>query len=383
LAEGVCLQEAGRSPEARDRVEEALRIAVDLDSPSLIARVNRGLLLIHLWNGELTLVRTMGLHVRAMAEETADPLLLFWSEWTLAVTDGLRGNTEGLRRRVKILDELADRMRSPSLRLWATELSLEYAYASGAWDLGIGIGESAVTLGRALHEHTILPRIQVWLSLIYLGRGDWGRAEELIAEAWEISGADGAAAGVDLLNVHTVVPAHIGMAALHTAREEWDRAIDYARAGLEVADRTGYVTWGIHRLLPLLAEACLQARRLEEAEAVAQRLRTSGETLDHDLARAWASAAEGILAWLGGDLEAGTALLRRGAELLEGIPMLFEGTRVRRQLAGRLWDKGDEEEAALELERAFRVFTELGAKQEVEAAVEFFRVMGRAPPNPS
>jgi tetratricopeptide (TPR) repeat protein len=335
--------------------------------------------LIHLWNGELSLVREMGLHVRTMAADTEDPLLMFWSEWTLAVVDGLRGNTKGLRSRVVELERLADLMRSPSLRLWATELLLEYAYASGSWNVGIGIGEQAVSLGRALHENTVLPRILVWLSLIYLGRGEVDRASQLVDEAWEISGADGVAEGADLLNVHTVVPAHIGRTAIHNARGEWHLSIQFGEEGLRVADRTGYVTWGIHRLLPLLGEAYLQHRRIPEAEAAAARLRTSGEELDHDLARAWARAADGILAWLKGDTEKGVGLLRKGAELLEEIPMVFEGTRVRRQLAGRLLELGEREAALREAQRVLEVFRTLEAKEEVESALRLFGELGVDP----
>ena len=93
--------------------------------------------------------------------------------------------------------------------------------------------------------------------------------------------------GVEFLNVHTVVPAHIGRAAYLNAEGDWEQAIAVARAGVEVADRTGYVTWGIHRILPLLAVAYLYSGRIQDAEAVGKRLRRAGEELDHDLARAW------------------------------------------------------------------------------------------------
>lgn len=366
LLEGVSLQQAGRSADARTAIEEAREIAVDVGNERLSASVERALLLIHLWNGDLEIVREQGLKLRAMVTEIADPQLMFWSEWTLAATAGLRGNTDELLRRVQELERIADRERSPSLRLWATELSLEYAYASGAWDVGIGIGEQAVALGRALNERTILPRILVCLSFIYDGRGEAERAEELVREAWEISGAEGVAAGVEFLNVHTVVPAHIGKVSHLMALGEWDQAIDVARAGLEVADRTGYVIWGIHRVLPLMGEACFQAGRIQEAEAISERLRACGEDLDHDLARAWGTAGEALGAWKNGDSHRGAQLLTSAAELLEGIPMVYDAARLRRQAAGRLHEIGERDLAMRELERVRVIFEDLGAARELE-----------------
>jgi class 3 adenylate cyclase/tetratricopeptide (TPR) repeat protein len=369
LVEGVSLQQAGRPDEARLAIEQARETAERSGDQRLLASVRRALLLVHLWNGELELVRERGRELRAMVAEIGDPQLMFWSEWTLAAAAGLRGNTEELLRRVEELERIADRVRSPSLGLWAAELSLEYAYASGAWDVGLGIGEQAAALGRALNERTILPRILVCLSFIYVGRGELERAADLVDEAWAISGADGVETGVEFLNVHTVVPAHIGKTSHLMAREDWDGAIRVALAGLEVADRTGYVIWGIHRLLPLLGEAYFQAGRTAEGEEIAQRLRTCGNDLDHDLARAWGTAGEAIVAWHRGDSAKAARLLPPAAELLERIPMVYDAARLRRQLAGRLWEIGDGEGARRELRRVQTVFESLGATRELRKAL--------------
>lgn len=376
LVQGVCLQQAGRSAEARQAVEHALSLAETLGSEALLAKVKRGLLLIHMWNGELDLVREGGVEVRDMASNLGDAQLSFWSEWTLAATDGLRGDTEGLRRRVEELDRIAERLRSPSLSLWATELSLEHAYATGAWDYAIGIGEQAAALGRALKETPILPRILVWLSLIYGGRGDLVRAGDLVDEAWEASGADGVAKGLELLNVHTVVPAHIGRAAYLSAKEDWAGCIEVARAGLEVADRTGYVIWGIHHLLPLLAVAYLYLGRIDEAEEVGVRLRKYGTDLDHELARAWAGTAEALVVWLRGDAKAGARLLSQAVEDLDQIPMVFDSARVRRQLVGPLMEIGERDRAVSELQKARETLEKLGAELDLARTLAQYEEYG-------
>jgi tetratricopeptide (TPR) repeat protein len=381
LVEGVSLQQSGRSLEARVSVDEAMGIAEELGSRELLAKTTQGLLLIHLWNGDLELVRERGMEARAMAADIADPQITFWLEWILATTAGLRGNTPELLRRVRELERIADRARSPRLGLWATELALEHAYATGDWDLGVGIGEQAASLGRALNERTIFPRILVSLSLIYMGRGEMERAGELVEEAWGISGAEGVQAGVEFLNVHTVLPAHIGKAAYLLVLGEWDRAIEVAEAGLEVADRTRYPVWGIHRVLPLLCEGYLMSGRIAEAETLGRRLRAYGEDLDHDLARVWAGAVEAVVAWRKGDIQTGAHLLREAAEGLGRIPLVFDAARLRRQLAGRLWELGDRAGAITELRRVQDVFQALGAKVELEKTIIQFREVG-AEPNP-
>lgn len=376
LVQGVCLQQAGRSVEARRAVEHALSLAETLGSEALLAKVKRGLLLIHMWNGELDLVREEGAEIRNMASDLGDLQLSFWSEWTLAASDGLRGDTEALRRRIEELDRIADRLRSPSLSLWATELALEHAYATGAWDHAIGMGQQAAALGRALNETPILPRILVWLSLIYGGRGDLKQAGDLVEEAWESSGAGGVAAGVELLNVHTVVPAHIGKAAYLSAKEDWEGCVEVAKAGLEVADRTGYVIWGIHHLLPLLTVAYLYLGRIDEAEAAGARLRKYGTDLDHGLARAWAGAAEALVTRLRGDAEAGARLLTQAAEDLDRIPMVFDSARLRRQLVGPLMEMGKREKALSELRKAHRTLQHLGAQLDLARTLAQYEEYG-------
>jgi hypothetical protein len=315
-----------------------------------------------------------------VADRIGNPMLAFWSEWTLAATSGLRGDTRDLHRRVDDLERIAESVNSPSLHLWAAELALEERYSAGEWEQGIGLGEQAVSLARSLEIHSVLPRLLVWLSLIYIGRGDLGRGGELVDEAWETSGADGAAREGAVVNVHTVVPAHIGRTAYHLARDEWDRAIEIGQRGLSVVDGAGYVVWATHRLLPLLTEAHLYAGNLAEAERLGRRLRSFGEATDHRLARAWGTAGEGIVSWLKGDVEAGTRVMTRAAGMLEEIPLLFDAARLRRQVAGRLFDMGRRDAALAELSHVHGIFTSLGAQLELRKTLGQFAEMEAEPP---
>ena len=141
-------------------------------------------------------------------------------------------------------------------------------------------------------------QLLVWLSLIYIGRGDIERVKELTDEAWEVSQAGKAAGRRQFVDVHTVVPAHIGRVAYHLAVDQWEKAIRVGEDGLAIADRSGYGTWSIHRLLPLVGEAYIESRNLGRAKQIRDRLRTLSAPVGHRLGLAWADACDALIAWL-------------------------------------------------------------------------------------
>jgi hypothetical protein len=218
------------------------------------------------------------------------------------------------------------------------------------------------------------------VALIRLGRGDFGIADELTREAWEVSGAERAGSAEGYLDIHTLVPAHIGRAAYYMARGDWGEAARFGEAGLMIADRTGYVVWAIHHILPIIAEVSIHSRQLTRAREIGTRLRGDAEKLGHPLALAWAEACEAVLSWLEGDAKKGAASLRKGAEAMERIPLVYEATRIRRQLAGRLLDVGDREGAVAELRRVHAVFARLEARVELEKTIVQLRDLGETPP---
>jgi hypothetical protein len=180
--------------------------------------------------------------------------------------------------------------------------------------------------------------------------------------------------------VHTVVPAHIGRAAYHLTRGDWGDAARIAEAGLAIADRTGYVVWAIHHILPIIGEASIHARNLGRARDIGARMRAEAEALGHPLGLAWADACDGVLTWLEGDAQRGAVALRKGAESLEGIPLAYEASRLRRQLAGRLAEIGDREGALAELRRVHEAFTRLEARPELVKTLQQFEELSAAPP---
>ena len=378
LARGACLMELGRAADARTDIERALALAEGRQDALARARALRALLLLHTWIGPPEVAREYGRAAVDLAREIGATDVLFMSQWTLGVLEGLTGHTAAMAAHIAEAQRLASELHSPLLELWTAELVIEYAFALGDWDLGLAQGEQAIALARSLNQRQLLPRLLVWTSLIYLGRGDLEVARALIDEAWTVSGADGSSQ--QAVDVHTVVPAHIGLASYHLTRWEFDDAIRVAEAGLAIADRSGYPFWAIHRLLPIIAEASTHKRDIAGVARVERRLREESEPVGHKLGLAWAEACRALMVWIGGDSGRGAELMLAAVKSLEAIPIVPDAARLRRQLAGRLADIGDRAAAVSQLREVHDVFMRLGAELELDKTRGQFRELGVKPP---
>lgn len=381
VARSHALQEVGRGDEALGALNEALPIAERLGDPRLLARVHRGLALLHVWVGPPAEALEHGELAIELAQAVGDLSIEFWARWGLAVLTGMRGDTEVMGRAIDEVVQIADKLRSPVLRLWAADMAVELAFARGEWDVGIGIGERSIETARSLNQRTLLPRLLVWTSQFYSARGDIDRAETLVQEAVEISGLDDESKPID---VHQVVPTYIGLALHHITVGDFEDAIDAAEQGLQIAEGTGYILWAVHRLLPALAEACLWAGHIDRAEEVGRRMRAHAEKIDHRLGIAWSDACAALVRWKRGDPGGSTDLMASAVNELSEIPMIWTATRLRRQLAGRFAEVGRMEEAVAELDQVHAVCVKVRAGLELEKTRGMYRELGlRPPPIPS
>jgi ATP/maltotriose-dependent transcriptional regulator MalT len=377
IAKAHLLQEMGRGTDALETLSPALPIAESLSEPGLLARVHRGLSLLHLWIGPHESAKEHAERAIVLARKIGDTSIEFWARWALAVQEGMRGDTSGMAAAVEQVNELADSARSPVLRLWTADMSIELAYFRGEWDRGITTGNRAIALARSLNQRTLLPRLLVWTSQIHLGRGELDDAKRLLDEAVEISGIDTPDASID---VHQVVPVYIGRANYLVGLGDYEAAIEMAQRGSAIAEGTGYTLWAMHRMLPILAEAYLWAGQIDEAAKIGERIREHSERLDHKLGHAWADACEALVMWKRGDPKGAVSLMRTAAEALDEIPMLWDSARIRRQMAGRMAEVGMIDEASAELKRVHDIFVKLGANEELEKARMQFREIGHRPP---
>lgn len=376
LAKGMCLQELGRASDAQAEVGAALQIAAERDEPALLARVHRALLLLYAWTGPAELARDHGDRAVALAEQSGDRSVACSTHWALAMLSGFVGDSRTAAHHIAASERLAEDLRSPVRRLWTSELAIEYASGTGDWDGAVALAERSIALARRLGQRTLLPRLLVWAGLIYLAQGKTDQGHAYVQEAWDLSGAEGAGP----MDVHTAVPAHTGVAACHLAEGDFARAIEVGEAGLAIADRSGYVVWATHRLIPVIAEAALWSRDLSRAVRLGKRLRRDSAKLGNRLGLAWADTCDALVLRLHGETPRAIELLRGAVEQLEAIPFPVDAARLRRWLAVALADEGLREAAVQELRRAHETFAQVGAVPELENVREKLRELGARPP---
>jgi DNA-binding CsgD family transcriptional regulator/tetratricopeptide (TPR) repeat protein len=379
IAKAECLQDIGQADAAQREGECALAVAEATADPAVLARAHRMLLLLHTWAGPVDVARHHAGRVITLAEATRDPALAWSAHWALAVLGGLTGQSSEVAYHGTASERLAAELGSPVLAAWTAEVRIEHASAIGDWDVGLAAAEHAIPLARAFGRRTLLPRLLVWTALIRLGRGETTLSKALLDEAWALARTD------TTPDVHTAIVTHTGMAAYHLTVRDCERAIEIGEAGIALVDRTGYIAWAVHRLLPIVAEAALWMQDFDRAERLGERLRRDAGRLSHPLGLAWAVACDALITRLKRqDTPRAVALLREAADRLEAVPFALDAARLRRNAAQLLVADGDHDGAAVELRRAHTVFERLGASTELRGTREQLRQLGvRTPPRVS
>ena len=379
LARSICLQEFGRIEAAKDDAESALKAAESAEIASLLSRAHRALLLLHAWTGPADVALDHGNKALFFAKDANEKMLEWTAHWGLGILGGLTGQAPRALEHIRECQRLEEEIRSPLLPLWTAELSLQYSSWLGEWDEGIATGERTIAQARSLNQRTLLPRLLVWTGLIYLWRHDLERARSYFDQAWTLSGA-GTATEMRL-DVQTVLPAYMGLAAYHLETDNLAEAIRIGEAGLALADKLGYVAWTLQWFLPVIGEAALWTRDFERAERHTSRMRRDGERLSNPIAVAMADTGEGML-FLLRDSNPGAAipLLRSAIGSLEKIPLPDVASRIRRALAQALTESGNREGALQELRLAHDRFARLGAAGELENVRNEMRKLGSRPP---
>ncbi len=379
VARAMTRQARGDPAAARTEVDAAFALAERLDNPALMARVHRASLLLHIFVGPAERAYADGARAIAAAEQAGERGVEWSAHWALATMGGLSGNGAAMTRHLSEGERLAEQLGSPVLRCWMAEIAIEYASGAGDWDAGLALAARTIPLARTLGQRMLLPRLLVWTAMIQLHRGHQVGAKALLDEALTLVGH----AGRSLLDVHSAAPVHAGLAAWHIAMGDHRRAIEVGTAGLALVDRTGYIAWGVHRLLPGIIEAALWIRDFDTAERHGARLRRDSTQLGHQLGLAWADTCDAMIRMLRDDHAGAIPLLRRGADALDAVPWVLDAARVRRNLGWVLGITGERDEAARELRRAHDVFLDLGAEPELARTREVIRELGIRPPSRS
>jgi DNA-binding NarL/FixJ family response regulator len=379
LARAICLQEMGQLEAAKKEAESALESAQITGNPALLSRAHRALLLLYGWTGPADTALSHGNKALAFARESREKMLEWTAHWGLGLLSGLTAQASALVAHIRECQKLEDDLRSPLLPLWTAELSLQYASWIGEWDDSIVTGERTIAQAKALNQRTLLPRLLVWTGLIYLWRHDLPRARSYFDQAWNLSGAG--TATENRLDVQTVLPAQMGLAAYHLETGNLPEAIRLGESALHLADRLGYVAWTLQWILPVLGEASLWSERYDWAQENTDRMRRDGERLGNPIAVALADTGVGMLLLLrDSNPQAAIPVLTSAIDVLDRIPVPDVASRIRRALAQAYTESGDRESALQQLRIAHDKFARLGAAGQLETVREEIRKLGSRPP---
>lgn len=379
LARSSVLMEIGKGAEAEEEGRLALAIAERVGEPRLLGRVHQAMQELSVWRRPAAAAVEHGTKALHFAAIAGDPQTAWQAEWVFGFHAGLTGDSAGTKRHLAEASRIADELRSPLLRIWTAEPTIEYRSILGDWDEARVLADRTIEEARAFGQRMLLPRLLIWSALMHCGRGNLDEAKRQIDEAWLLSGADRVGDG-EPVNVHAVVPVHVGLAYYHLYRRDYRTALEVGERGLAIADRTGYTVWGVHRLLPLVAEASLWVRDWERSSHYGTRLREAADQLGHPLARAWSVACFALERMLQGDHAGAISELREAADALDAIPFTEHAARLRRKLADALMTAGDPKGAIVELRRIHEVFSRLGAALALDDVREKLRELGDRPP---
>ncbi|MBI3791620.1 MAG: AAA family ATPase [Gemmatimonadetes bacterium] len=371
--------EVGRAAEAEEDMRAALALAEALGEPRLLARVHQALQALAIWRGPSDEARRHGEAALVHAQAARDPAAEWTTRWAQAMHAGLTGDAEGTARHLAEATALAEALRSPLLQLWTDEIAIEYRSGIGKWDEALVLAERAIADARALGQSALLPRLLVWAAQIHLGRGEHAIAQPMIEEAWRVSGAEQARPG-GALNLHVVVPAHAGRASWFLALKDYRAAIEVGERGLEIADRSGFDAWAMHRLLPIIAESSLFLQDFDRAARYGARLRATAQRLSHPLGLAWADACDALRLFLAGDPAGAIVPLERAATALDAIPFVEHAALLRRQLALARIAAGDAAGAIRDLRQVHDQLLLLGRHVSLDGVRETLRSLGARPP---
>ncbi|MEP7064682.1 MAG: AAA family ATPase [Gemmatimonadota bacterium] len=371
------LEALGDTKAQAQALRDALAIAERLHDKKLLARVHRASALFYLWLGKKDRSASHAMHALEFAHASGEPAEAWSAHWALAVLCALTGDAVATKHHFVEARRIADELHSPVLHLRVDEIEIEYKSATGDWPSAVEQAARSIALARALEQRTLLPRLLVYTGILSVGRGLHEEGKRYLDEAWTLSGA----AHPDLRSgdVHTLVRVYAGMAIYHLAIGEYDEVMRCGLIGLAVADRSGYAPWSVHRLLPTMIEALFWKRDFALADFYCKRLRRDSELVGQRVGAVLAEAGEAMSAMLRGTTQPLLAAVIAAAEKIETIPLAYDGARLRREIARRHVELGDRESAIRQLNRAFEVFSRIGAAGELEATKAQLRDLDARP----
>ncbi len=349
---GQCLLVAGRYDESLAASERAAELAhsSDIHTRLQIARDRANTLQLQ---GRLEEALRANQDVEPLAEAVGDLECLVTVPRDRAYSHTLRGAFATARHDIDRSFSLGNQLENPANLSFTLAFRGWIAFLTGDWRSARDDLEEAVRLNRQVDRSSYLPYVLCILARLSLAEGTWPAAGTLLQEA--LSLADG---GGDLQALRWV----------STTMAELDILEDRPQAARErlapLLDRPGQTECDVTTLLPTLAWAQLELRRVDDAEATVRQALRRARPEDMRLVLTEALQVQGKIALRQGQPDAAARALEEGLALARSMPYPYAEARLL-QLAGVVHAQTGEPEAARERwEAAGAIFARLGARMD-------------------
>jgi DNA-binding CsgD family transcriptional regulator len=243
---------------------------------------------------------------------------------------------------------------------------------TGAWDDAILHARMAASIAEEADQRWLLSQVHALPCAVLAARGEWDAAR-IHAEAAE------RAAAVVRSDVMGIAAAAMARALVARARGDHEGVLGglsplLPLAGLEGIREPGFLDWQV-----LQAEALVNLRRLDEAEAVLQPYQRLAARRDRRSAMAAAARIDAALAGARGDREGATARFETALAYQEDLGMPFEQALTELEYGSFLRRVGRRTQAAAQLRAASQRLSDLGARPFVERCERELAACGLTP----
>jgi tetratricopeptide (TPR) repeat protein len=334
--------------EKQNKVSPALANLFDLVgqicASSII--VNDSEMAITYFNQAITIQKALNLRLNAIgtSQRLAD---LYYKLGQLQEAENL------YRECLDAKDKLDDRLEFPSL--WN---SLGYITLNrGGWDEAEALFQKSLSAYTELNDLSEMANSLSWLANIASRRGDWDEAEVLHQRSLKLS--------TKLNDVLGIASSYGCLGDIARNKGDWDGAEDTYQQSLKLFTQSGSLP-GIAMILCVLGDVATHKGNWDEAEELYQKaLKLRTELGDRsEIAIIWGCLGENELGR--GNLDMAEEWLIKAVEKMKALSMTWHIAETNWDLAQVYRSKANHQKAQEHYDIAHQLFTELGAKKDLE-----------------
>jgi DNA-binding SARP family transcriptional activator len=247
---------------------------------------------------------------------------------------------------------LGDRLHDPVRKsIWGTALAFR-STIMGEWDEARRLGEQCLADSGGVDVHNLAPFTLYVLGWMYLAKGEWETASEMMNHGWRMAEATGH------LEAQRAIARVRSELALLTGRSQ--EALDML---LPVLDRPGLEEWDVTLLLPCLAWAHKDLGARDEAAAICETAIVRARHQQEHVALADLLRVQGEIRMAQGAFSDAESSFRAAVDVASAMPYPLAHGRALAAWGTMLCESDQTTRGHHHLHRAVEIFVRLGARR--------------------